>query len=99
LTISALSEIGIDHHGTSKSVDQFRKDAFDLVMTVCDDAAENCPVWLGKGKRLHISFPDPAKAIGTEDEVMAAFRQVRDDIHRKIPAALAEYQPEPAQTH
>jgi arsenate reductase (thioredoxin) len=58
------------------------------VITVCDDAAENCPVWLGKGKRFHIGFPDPARVKGSEAEQMPFFRQVRDDIRRKIPAFL-----------
>lgn len=90
LAIKVLSEIGIDHHGVSKSVDQFRNEPLDLVITVCDDAAENCPVWLGKGKRAHISFPDPAKAKGSEEEVLNEFRAVRDDIRKKIPAYLDE---------
>jgi arsenate reductase len=82
--IKALEEIGIEHKGTSKSTDQFRGVDFDLVVTVCDDAAENCPVWLGKGKRVHLGFPDPAKAEGTDEEVMMVFRTVRDDMLRKI---------------
>ncbi|MEN6483227.1 MAG: arsenate reductase ArsC [Anaerolineaceae bacterium] len=82
--IEALALIGIDHHGESKLVDTFRNETFDLVVTVCDDAAENCPVWLGKGKKVHIGFPDPAKVVGTEAEILAAFVQVRDDIQRQI---------------
>jgi arsenate reductase len=58
------------------------------VVTVCDDAAENCPVWLGRGKKTHLGFPDPAKATGTDDEMMAAFRSVRDDMAWKVPALL-----------
>ncbi len=84
LAVKALEEIGIHHEGVSKSVDTFRGQDFDTVITVCDDAAENCPVWLGKGKRTHIGFPDPAKAEGSEDEKMAVFRQVRDDIRARI---------------
>jgi arsenate reductase len=82
--IKALHEIGIEHNGTSKSADQFREIDFDLVVTVCDDAAENCPVWLGKGKRVHLGFPDPAKAVGDEEEVMMVFRTVRDDMIPRI---------------
>lgn len=84
LALRALAEIGIEHHGTSKSADQFRGQPFDVVITVCDDAAENCPVWLGQGQRAHLGFPDPAKAVGTEDEVMAIFRKVRDDISQQV---------------
>lgn len=90
--LRALAETGIEHRGRSKSADEFRDAAFDLVVTVCDDAAENCPVWLGQGKRVHLSFPDPAKITGTDDQVMAAFRAVRDDITRRIPALLKEWQ-------
>lgn len=73
--ISALAEIGIMHQGRSKLADEFRQVPFDLVITVCDSAAEECPLWLGKGKRLHHSFPDPAKTDDMED-----FRKVRDAI-------------------
>jgi len=66
--IKVLSEIGIEHNGTSKPVDQFRGVDFDLVVTVCDDAAENCPIWLGKGKRFHLGFPNPAKAVGIKNK-------------------------------
>jgi arsenate reductase len=86
--IRALAEIGIAHQGRSKHVDEFRTTPFDLVVTVCDSAAEECPVWLGPGKRVHLGFPDPAKATGTDDEIMAAFRQVRDDMLREVTALL-----------
>ena len=82
--LAVLSEIGIQHMGRSKLVDEFRGQVLDLVITMCDPAAEECPVWLGKGKRIHHSFPDPAKAEGTDDEVMQNFRLVRDDIEREI---------------
>ena len=77
--LAALEEIGIRHAGRSKSMDEFRGQDFDLVVTVCDSAAEECPVWLGKGKRLHHSFPDPAKT-----DVMNDFRKVRDAMIREI---------------
>jgi len=88
LALKALEEIGIQHSRDSKSVNRFRGEEFDVVITVCDDAAENCPVWLGKGKRVHIGFPDPAKAEGSEDEKMDVFRQVRGDIQSRILAYL-----------
>jgi arsenate reductase (thioredoxin) len=82
--IEALQEIGIDHQGRSKSTNEFQDASFDLVVTVCDDAAENCPVWLGQGKRVHLGFPDPAGATGSDEEVLDIFRQVRDDIAHKV---------------
>jgi arsenate reductase len=85
-----LSEIGIQHEGRSKQADEFRDVDFDLVVTVCDSAAEECPVWIGKGKRKHHSFPDPAKAEGTEEEVMDVFRRVRDDIETEMVRLLSE---------
>ena len=93
-TPRVLAEIGIQHHGHSKSVDEFRDQVFDLVVTVCDSAAEECPLWLGKGKHAHLDFPDPAKATGSDSEVMAVFRAVRDDIARRIPQLLVNYQPQ-----
>jgi arsenate reductase (thioredoxin) len=93
LAVRALAEIGIAHAGRSKHVDEFRDAPFDLVVTVCDSAAEECPLWLGRGRRVHLSFPDPAKAAGTEAEVMAAFRRVRDDIAAQIPALLRSEDP------
>jgi arsenate reductase len=89
--IAALKDIGIEvlsPPARSKSVDEFRNVAFDLVVTVCDDAAENCPVWLGSGKREHVSFPDPAKVIGAEDQMMGAFCSLRDDMMRRIMQVL-----------
>ena len=88
--LRVLAEIGIHHEGRSKSADEFRDVSFDVVVTVCDDAAENCPVWLGRGRRVHLSFSDPAKTAGTDEQVMAAFRRVRDDMARRIPALLRQ---------
>jgi len=88
--VQVLEEIGIRHEGVSKSTDHFRGMNFDLVVTVCDDAAENCPVWLGKGKKVHIGFPDPTKAIGIEEEVTAVFREVRDDMLSKLKKLINE---------
>ncbi len=82
--LAALSEIGIQHTGSSKQTEEFQGVDFDLVVTVCDSAAEECPIWLGKGRRVHHSFPDPARAEGTEEEVMKVFRAVRDDIEKEM---------------
>lgn len=82
--IESLAEIGIHHDGKSKLAEEFRNVDFDLVVTVCDSAAEECPTWLGKGKRIHHGFPDPAKAEGTDEEITNVFRAVRDDIEKEI---------------
>ena len=84
--LAALAEIGIRHNGRSKLAGEFRGVDFDLVVTVCDSAAEECPVWLGKGKRVHHSFPDPAKTDNMDD-----FRKVRDDMEREIIQLLVSY--------
>ncbi len=85
--LEALSEIGIQHTGRSKRADEFQGVDFDLVVTVCDSAAEECPVWLGKGKRTHHSFPDPAIA-----DTMDDFRKVRDDIEIEITKLLEQFE-------
>jgi arsenate reductase len=84
--LEALAEIGIPHEGRSKRADEFRDADFDLVVTVCDSAAEECPVWLGKGKRVHRSFPDPALTDDMDD-----FREALDEIAREIPKLLNQF--------
>lgn len=91
IALQVLAEMGINHQGKSKRVDEFKNQDFDLVVTVCDSAAEECPLWLGKGKRIHMGFPDPAKASGTTEEILIAFRKVRDDIHQQIGELLMKY--------
>lgn len=80
--VRVMREVGIDiSGGTPKNVREFLGQSFDYVITVCDDADKNCPNFRGKvGKRMHIGFPDPAKATGTDEEKLAVFRRVRDDI-------------------
>jgi arsenate reductase len=90
MALAALSEIGIQHTGRSKPADEFRGVDFDLVVTLCDPAEEECPAWLGIGKRIHHSFPDPAKAEGTDDEVMQVFRLVRDELEREMVNLLSQ---------
>ena len=89
--IQVLAELDIIHQGQSKLVDQFRDWDFDLVVTVCDSAAEECPIWLGKGRRVHRSFPDPAEATGTDEEILSEFRKVRNAIAEEIPTLLQEF--------
>lgn len=84
--IQAMREVGVDiSKGYPKPVSQFLGQSFDFVITVCDDADKNCPNFTGKvGRRVHIGFPDPAKATGTDAEKLAVFRTVRDDIQRRF---------------
>lgn len=83
--IEVMREIGIDiSNHRSKSLDEFLEQPFDYVITVCDNAAENCPVFPGKAARIHWSFDDPAAAIGTEEEILNVFRLVRDQIQQRL---------------
>lgn len=92
--LRALAEIGIVTDGSRpKHIDEFVGQPFDMVITVCDDAAENCPVWFGQGERVHESFPDPAKATGSDEAILAMFREVRDDIERRVLGVLDRFQP------
>jgi arsenate reductase len=89
MAVQVLAELGIEHHGTSKSVEAFRDRSLDLVVTVCDDANEACPIWPGIGARRHESFRDPARAGGTDEQRLAIFRQVRDEIAAALPRLLS----------
>jgi arsenate reductase len=91
IALEVLEEIGITHHGWSKNVSNFKDQEFDLVMTICDSAAENCPIWLRSGQQVHISFVDPASLEGDDHFILSKFREVRDEIEEKIPAILANY--------
>ena len=89
LAIEALNEIDISHSGESKHIKDLPTKDFDLVVTVCNSAAEECPVWPGKaGRRVHHDFVDPAKAEGTRQEQMQVFRQVRNEMLEVIPKLL-----------
>jgi arsenate reductase len=83
--IAVMQEIGIDISGArSKSVEEFSHQSFDYVLTVCDHARETCPVYPGHANRLHHSFEDPATANGSEEERLAVFRRVRDQIREYL---------------
>jgi len=85
LAIRAMAEIGIDIAGqTSKSLATFEGQEFDYVVTVCDDAREACPYFPGAGQQLHWSFEDPSAATGSEEERLAVFRRVRDQIGERV---------------
>ena len=79
--IAVMGEIGIDISGhRSKNLDEFAGQSFDHVITLCGDANEKCPLYFGGVQRTHLGFADPAKACGTEGEILAAFRRFRDEI-------------------
>lgn len=80
--VQVMDEIGIDlSDGQPENVDKYLDEEWDYVITVCDNAKETCPVFLGKVKhQLHIGFEDPAEATGTEKEILSVFRRVRDEI-------------------
>lgn len=83
--IAAMKEIGIDITGhRSKSVDEFAGHEFEYVITVCDNAKENCPVFPSKTRRIHWSFDDPAEAVGSDEEKLSVFRRVRDEIRNRF---------------
>ncbi|MEJ5331016.1 MAG: arsenate reductase ArsC [Desulfobaccales bacterium] len=89
--IRAMAELGIDISGHySKSVDDLAGQTFDLVITVCDAAQEQCPFFPGPTQVIHVGFPDPAKATGSEEEIMAQFRKVRDDMRAKLIPLIRE---------
>lgn len=89
--IAVMKEIGIDISGhRSKSVDEFTGQPFDYVVTVCDNARDNCPVFPGAAARLHWSFEDPAAVQGTEEVRLSAFRRIRDQIHNRVRAFVRE---------
>ncbi len=85
LAILVMKEISIDiSKQTSKSLDQFLNGKFNYIITLCDHAAQLCPAFGGRGKRLHWPFEDPAGATGTTEERLAVFRRIRDGIKKKI---------------
>jgi len=90
--VRVMAEAGVDISGQrSKHVDEVGHIPFDYVVTVCDHAREQCPLFPGNAKRIHAGFEDPAAAQGTEEEVLAVFRRVRDEIRRfieRLPAGL-----------
>ncbi|HET8626981.1 MAG TPA: arsenate reductase ArsC [Thermomicrobiales bacterium] len=90
LAIRAMAEVGVDIAGQeSKRLERYLGQPWDWVVTVCDHANEACPVFPGARRRLHWSLPDPSKATGTEEEQLAAYRRVRDELRARIAAFVA----------
>lgn len=91
LAVQAMAELGIDiSRQTPKHLREFWGQPFDMVITVCDNAQKSCPVWLGGGRMEHMGFPDPVQAIGTPEEQLIVFRQVRDGIRARLLGRLRE---------
>lgn len=89
--IEAMQLRGIDISGQrSKSLQEYLQQPFDFVITVCDNAAESCPVFPGKAQRIHWSFPDPAAIEGNHEDILASFMSVRDGLEAKFREFVAE---------
>lgn len=83
--VQVMSELGIDiSDNTSEHISKYEGQTFDYVITLCDDANENCPVFFGGVKRLHMGFSDPAKATGSDAEILRLFSLVRDEIRSRM---------------
>lgn len=84
--IQVMAEVGIDiSKNRSRSTDLVKDEQFDYVITVCDSANEDCPLWLNEARvRRHIGFDDPAATVGTDDEILAEFRRIRDAIKDQV---------------
>lgn len=92
--IQVMREAGVDISGhTSDHVDTYLGQPFDVIVTVCDSARERCPFFPGDAERIHQSFPDPAGATGTEEEILDTFRSVRDAIRAWAEAFVADRVP------
>ncbi|MGA9756073.1 MAG: arsenate reductase ArsC [Desulfobaccales bacterium] len=90
--IRVMAELGVDlSRHRAKSVSEFAGQQFDLAITLCDSAQQQCPFFPGAAQMLHVGFPDPGRAQGTEDEIMAVFRRVRDEMREKLIPLLAEH--------
>jgi arsenate reductase (thioredoxin) len=83
--ITVMREVGIDISGhRSKGVDEFTGQPFDYVLTVCDNAKESCPIFPGRVRMIHQNFEDPAALEGSDEDRLALFRRVRDDMRRYL---------------
>lgn len=83
--IKVMSEIGIDiSNQRSKEMEEFTDQDFDMVITVCEESDSLCPLWIGAGEKIHIGFYDPVKAKGSKEDILNAFRKVRDEMTEKV---------------
>ncbi|WP_305043991.1 arsenate reductase ArsC [Geoalkalibacter sp.] len=83
--VRVMAELGIDISGQSSDhISKYEGQGFDYVITLCGDANEKCPLFFGGVKRLHLGFPDPAKALGDDEQILEVFRRVRDDMRRQL---------------
>jgi arsenate reductase (thioredoxin) len=84
--VAVMKEAGIDiSNNTPKNVSNFINDSFDYVITVCDNAKNTCPLFIGNVKhRIHIGFDDPADAIGTDEKILSVYRKTRDEIKKEF---------------
>lgn len=89
--VRAMAARGIDISGQrSKHLGEFLNQPFDTVITVCDQAAETCPIFPGKAQRIHWSFADPAAVQGSDEEILASFERVRDELEARLRAWVSE---------
>lgn len=94
LAVRAMAEVGVDISGAeSKTLERYIGQPWDYVVTVCDQAAESCPIFPGGGRRLHWSLPDPSKAEGSEEERLDVYRQVRDHVRAEVEALVRDGTP------
>jgi arsenate reductase len=85
--VAAMDEVGVNiRRQSSKTVDEIPADQIDTVITLCGDAAERCPVFPSAARREHWALPDPARAEGPEESVLEVFREVRDEVERRVQA-------------
>lgn len=94
LAVKVMAELGIDvSRQRTKGVEEFEQEKFDYVITLCDQAAESCPVFFGEARRIHMGFQNPASAAGSEEEKLAVFRKSRDQIRERMLGIFSKEDP------
>jgi arsenate reductase (thioredoxin) len=92
MALQVLSEAGIPHAGTSKGLDAVKAIPFDLIVTLCDSAAKECPIWPGGGIKIHHGYDDPSQTEGSEEQQREAFRKLRDSMLSELPYLLEKHE-------